>query len=42
MYILNVYEQPCYICIQGLLLTLNDLDIMATLGVYFEYIKVLC
>ncbi len=29
-------------CIQGLLLTLNDLHIMVTLGIYFEYIKVLC
>ncbi len=28
--------------IQGLLLALNDLDIMVTLNVYFEYIKVLC
>ncbi len=28
-------------CIQRLLLTSNGLDIMVTLGVYFEYIKVL-
>jgi hypothetical protein len=42
MYTLNKYEQPYYICIQGLLLTLNDFDIMVTQGVYFEYIKVLC
>jgi len=28
--------------IQGLLLALNDCDIMVTLNVYFEYIKVLC
>jgi hypothetical protein len=42
MYTLNVYEHPYYMCIQGLLLTLNGLNIMDTLGVYFEYIKVLC
>jgi hypothetical protein len=29
-------------CIQRLLLTLNNLDVMVTLGVYLEYIKVLC
>jgi hypothetical protein len=29
-------------CIQRLLLTLNAFDIMLTLGVYFEYIKILC
>jgi len=29
-------------CIQGLLLTLNDLHIMVTLGIYFEHVKVLC
>ncbi len=29
-------------CIQGLLLTLNYLDTMVILCVYFEYIKVLC
>jgi len=40
MYTLNVYEWPYYMCIQGLLLTLNSLDIMVTLDVYFEYIKV--
>jgi hypothetical protein len=28
--------------IQGLLLTLNGIDIMVTLNVYFEYIKILC
>jgi hypothetical protein len=36
----DVYECPCSICIQGLLLTLNGLHIMVTLGIYFEYIKV--
>jgi hypothetical protein len=40
MCILNVYEWPYYMCIQGLLL--NDLHIMVTLDLYFEYIKVLC
>ncbi len=35
MYTLNVYDQPYYICIQGLLFTLNDLNIMVTIGVYF-------
>jgi len=39
---LNVFEWPYYMCIQGSLLTLNGLDIMVTLGVYFEHIKVLC
>jgi hypothetical protein len=29
-------------CIQKLLLTLNSLDVMVTLGVYFEHIKFLC
>jgi len=29
-------------CIQGLLSTLKGLDIMVTLNMYFEYIKVLC
>jgi hypothetical protein len=38
---LNVYEWPHYICIQGLLLTSNELHIMVTLGIYFEYIKVI-
>jgi hypothetical protein len=38
MYTLNVYEQSYYMCIQGLLLTSNDFNIMVTLGVYFEYI----
>jgi hypothetical protein len=28
--------------IQGLLLALNGVDIMVTLSIYFEYIKVLC
>ncbi len=42
IYILNVYERPYYICIQRLLLTLNGLDIMVTLGVYFDYINILC
>jgi len=40
MYTLNVYEWPYYMCIQGLLLTLNGLDIMVIVGIYFEYIKV--
>jgi hypothetical protein len=42
MYVLNVYEQLHYMCIHGLLLALNSLDIIDTLDVYFEYIKVLC
>jgi hypothetical protein len=42
MSILNVYEWPYYICIQGLLLALNGLNIMVALGVYFEYIEVSC
>jgi len=29
-------------CIQKLLFTLNGLHIMVTLGIYFEYIKILC
>jgi len=41
MYISNIHEQPYYMCIQGLLLALNGLNIMHTC-VYFEYIKVLC
>jgi hypothetical protein len=41
MYTLNICQRPYYMCIQGLLLTFNGLDIMVTLGVYFEYIKVL-
>jgi hypothetical protein len=28
-------------CIQGLLSSFNDLDIMITVGVYFEYIQVI-
>jgi hypothetical protein len=42
MYILNAYEQPYYMCIQGLLFALNGTNIKVTLAVYFEYIKVLC
>jgi hypothetical protein len=43
MCILNVYEWPYYICIQGLsLILLNGFNIMVTQSVYFEYIKVLC
>ncbi len=42
MYTLNAYEQPYYMCIQRLLLTLNGINIKVTLSVYFEYIKVLC
>jgi hypothetical protein len=42
MYILNVYEWPYAMCIQRLLLTLNGLHIRITLGIYFEYIIVLC
>jgi hypothetical protein len=38
----DVYEWPCSMCIQGLLLSLNGLHIMVTLGIYFEYIKFLC
>ncbi len=30
MYILNIHEQPYYMCIQGLLLALNGLNIMHT------------
>jgi len=29
-------------CIQRLVLTLNGFDIMLRLGLYFEYIKILC
>jgi len=39
MYTLNVYDQPYYICIQGLLFTLNDFNIMVTIGVYFNISK---
>jgi len=42
MYIFNVYEWSYYICIQGLWLTLNGLDIMVIQNIYFDYIKVLC
>jgi hypothetical protein len=42
MHILNIYEQPYYMCIQILLLTLNGLDIMVDINVYLEYIKFLC
>jgi hypothetical protein len=42
MCILNLYEQPYYMCIQ-IIISLNNLDIMVTLiNVYFEYIKFLC
>ncbi len=41
MYISNIYEQPYYMGIQGLLLTSNDLNIMHTC-VYFKYIKIVC
>jgi hypothetical protein len=41
MYISNIYEQPYYMGIQGLLLTSNDLNIMHTC-IYFEYIKIVC
>jgi len=41
MYILNVYEWPYAMCIQRLFLALNDLHIIITLVIYFEYIKVL-
>jgi len=34
--------QRCILCFQGLLLTLNGFDIIDTLGVYSENIKVLC
>ncbi len=38
---MNVYE--CSMCIQGLILTLNDLHIMVIVGIYIiEYIKILC
>jgi len=37
MYTFNIYEWPYSMCIQGLLLSFNDLDIMITLGVYFSY-----
>ncbi len=37
----EVYEWPCSMCIQSLLLTLNGLHIMVTLGIYFEYIKII-
>jgi hypothetical protein len=42
MYIVNIYEQWYYMCIQELLLTLNGLDIMVTFNVYLQYIKILC
>jgi hypothetical protein len=42
MYILNAYEWPYSTYIQKLLLTLNGFDIMDTLGVCFECIKILC
>jgi hypothetical protein len=42
MCIFNDYEWTYHIGIQGLLLALNGLNITVTLGVYFEYIKVLC
>jgi len=38
----NIYEWPYYMCIQRLLLALNGLDVMVTLSVYFDYIKILC
>jgi hypothetical protein len=41
MFTFNIYEWLYSMCIQGLLLSLNDLDIMITLGVYFEYIQVI-
>ncbi len=34
--------QRCILCFQGSLLTLNCFNIINTLGVYFENIKVLC
>jgi hypothetical protein len=42
MYVMNVYECTYYMCVQRLLLILNDLNIIVTLCVYFEYIKILC
>jgi hypothetical protein len=44
MYILNVYEQPYYMCIQVLYYEyINGFGIMATLiSVYFEYIQISC
>jgi len=44
MYILNVYEQPYYMCIQVLYYEyINGFSIMATLiSVYFEYIQISC
>jgi len=42
MYVLDIYEQPYYKCIQGLLLTFNGIDIMITLKVHFEFIKIIC
>jgi hypothetical protein len=39
MYGLNVYEWPYYMCIQGLLLTLNGLLSMVTLNVHFGIFK---
>jgi hypothetical protein len=42
MHILQRLEWPYYMGIQKLLLTLNGIDIMVTLCVYFEYIKTLC
>jgi hypothetical protein len=39
MYILNVYEWPYYMCI---IIKINCLDIIVTLCIYFEYIKILC
>jgi hypothetical protein len=37
-----MYTNDHIMYIQGLLLALNGLDIMVTLSVYVEYIKVLC
>jgi len=34
--------QRCILCFQGLLLTLNGFNIIDTLHVYFENIKVIC
>jgi hypothetical protein len=34
--------QRCIYCFQGLLLTLSAFNIIDTLGVYFQNIKVLC
>jgi hypothetical protein len=42
MYTLNVYEWPYYMCIQRLLLGSNGFNIMVTLSIYFEFIKVPC